>query len=409
MTAASFVPSWADSPPGRRATLAEALQLAAELSPAIAAARAAVAEAEAGLLEARVYPHNPEVSVGWARREGEGDSSRDTGLELSQQIEIAGQRGRRGAAATAEVEAARAGLAHERRLLAARVTSVFAEAARARGHLDVEASDIDLARRLQEIARRRFDAGRATELDLNFASAELGRARRRQLLAGAAFVEASAMLAEAIGLDPATPVEPVGEPLLEMEPPPLERLLELGIQNGADLEALRQQRGAAQKRIALARSEAIPDVLVGVFREREAQAETITGVGISLALPLFNRNQGAIAGSRAVVERVTQDLRLRELELAREIVAARARYEAAAASAREFETAVLGKLRDNLDLLERSFEAGKLGLTEVVVIRRELLDAQREHVEAKAEAWQARVALDLASGVITLPDQEEGR
>ena len=58
---------------------------------------------------------------------------------------------------------------------------------------------------------------------------------------------------------------------------------------------------------------------------------------------------------------------------------------------------------ESLGLLERSFTAGKMGLSDLLVFRRELIEARREHIEATAEAWMARIALDLAVGTLPVP------
>ena len=55
-------------------------------------------------------------------------------------------------------------------------------------------------------------------------------------------------------------------------------------------------------------------------------------------------------------------------------------------------------LEENLSLLQRSFEAGKTGWTEVLVFRREFIDGRRAYIESLVDAWLAGVELDLASG-----------
>ncbi len=57
-------------------------------------------------------------------------------------------------------------------------------------------------------------------------------------------------------------------------------------------------------------------------------------------------------------------------------------------------------------LLERSLEAGKIDATRVLLLRRELIDGQREAIEALEELWSARARLALAAGA---PDVLEGQ
>ena len=70
---------------------------------------------------------------------------------------------------------------------------------------------------------------------------------------------------------------------------------------------------------------------------------------------------------------------------------------------------VLGTLEENVDLLQRSFAAGRIGATEVVTLRREFVASRREYVETLADAWLARVDLDLAIGRFTPPQTPTGK
>ena len=77
---------------------------------------------------------------------------------------------------------------------------------------------------------------------------------------------------------------------------------------------------------------------------------------------------------------------------------------AAQAATGRFEQDVVGSFEENLRLLRRSFEAGKIGVSEVLLFRREFLDAQRESVESRSDARRARVLVDFAAGTLDLPD-----
>ncbi|MGH9465043.1 MAG: TolC family protein, partial [Thermoanaerobaculia bacterium] len=87
-------------------TLAEGLAEAFARSPALAVARAELAAAEAGLRAARTYPWNPVLEVETAERSGPEVESTDRGASLTQEIEIAGQLGKRVAAGRADLAAA---------------------------------------------------------------------------------------------------------------------------------------------------------------------------------------------------------------------------------------------------------------------------------------------------------------
>ena len=84
--------------------------------------------------------------------------------------------------------------------------------------------------------------------------------------------------------------------------------------------------------------------------------------------------------------------------LRREVVEARARYEAAFEASATLQEDVMGTLEENLSLLRLSFEAGKTGWNEVLVFRREFIDNQRAYIDSLADARLAGVELDLVAG-----------
>ena len=55
---------------------------------------------------------------------------------------------------------------------------------------------------------------------------------------------------------------------------------------------------------------------------------------------------------------------------------------------------------DSDALATRSFDVGQIGLPDVLLIRRELLDTRFQYLSSLFEAAQARVELDAAAGVL---------
>lgn len=399
-------PGLAQSPPklARPLTLAQARETALARSPSLRAARAAVAAASAELRTAGTYPFNPVIEGALGRRTGPDGSGSDRGLALSQEIEIGGQLGKRSSAARAELAAEEKRALHVERLLLTQVEHSYAEAVKGRELLRIERIDVDLARTQGEHARKRLEAGSGTQIEHNLARVTLGRAEARLRATEAAYMEARAILAESI----AEVVNPLPEPTdaipdLPPEPPDVALLLEAAVANRADIQAFAQATEAARARIRLARSEALPNLVLGGFYEREGGVEKIRGGSLAMAIPVFNRNQGGIALGHAELERTTAERAGLELAVQREVSAAYHNLASARAAAEGLRQNVIGTLEENLDLLQRSLSAGKIGSTEVLVFRREFVESQREYVEAQTFAWQMRVALDLAAGNVAVP------
>jgi outer membrane protein TolC len=85
------------------------------------------------------------------------------------------------------------------------------------------------------------------------------------------------------------------------------------------------------------------------------------------------------------------------------VTAAHARLQAAVAATGRLRGQVIGSLEESLDLLQRSFSAGKVGAMELLVFRREFVESEREYVAVLADAWRARIELDLAAGRLSVP------
>lgn len=384
-----------------RWTLEDAIENAFTHSPVLQARQAALAAVESGLLSAKTYPYNPELALDIAGRNNLAGSTIDRGLSLSQELEVAGQRRKRIVVADESLAAAKADLLREKRLLAFRVESAFAAAVRARELLGVAETDATLARDLMEFSERRLERGATTQIEVNLAQASMGRAKRSVERARAEYASARSVLAEIAGRDPAIQPEPVGALAFpEGDVPALEELLQSATENRGDLESIRRKELAADAAIQLALAERRPNLVIGGFLERE-EAGDIFGATVSVSLPLFNRNQGRIAESQAVRERLRYEREALHLAVQQEVVDALSQLQAAQASVKFLRDQVLSTLEENVDLLQRSFAAGRIGATEVVILRREFVANRREYVEALADAWQARVDLDLVTSRLT--------
>ena len=400
----------AEDRPEAPITLNEAVTQAFTLNPVVRVAEARLQEAEGRLTGAEVYPNNPVLQAGAAARTGNNQTSVDWEVRLQQQIQIAGQRGKRVAAAERELEAERSRLLRAKRLLAANVHLAFVAALRFQQLRHVARTDMELAERLHTVAQRRMERGAATQLDVNVAAAEFGRAEARLQTADARCRVACARLAETIGLDPTVHLDPQGTLHVTLDrPASLETLTQQAQIRRADLKALRDMVAASEARVTWARAVAWPDITVGVSVGHEERTDTLFGGTLSIPIPLFNRNQGQVAQAGAAVKRAQAEQRQRELSAAQEVTSALARYEAALRAANRLRQLVLGTLGQNLELLQRSFDAGKATWPEVVVIRRSLVDAQRQLANAEAQARTAWITLQIASGNMPLPETTPAR
>jgi len=369
---------------------------AALSAPGLSRLAARLRTAEAAVLDAGTYPYNPEIEIEGADRDAASGATTDRGVRFAQRLELAGQRRERLAVAEAALTVDREGLARARRELLAEAALTFAEAATRRDLVEVERSDAELARDFASLVERRLEAGAATAVEVALAQAGLARAERGLAVAEGLFRGAQARLAEVTGAAEAL-VAPVGGLPESNAPTLLDDLVAEAMSSRRDLAAARVGVEMSEARLRLARAERVPDLTVEARASRE-EDDDLVGLGLAVPLPLFERNQGRIAEAEAAILAAEADLAARELAVRREVAEAHGRLTASLDARRLADRLGVTPLEEGLALLERAFEAGKIGAAELLLYRRELVEGQRRAIEARAQVWEAATALAVATG-----------
>ncbi|NVL44905.1 TolC family protein, partial [Pseudomonas syringae pv. actinidiae] len=136
---------------------------------------------------------------------------------------------------------------------------------------------------------------------------------------------------------------------------------------------------------------------VGSQYSRE-ERERVNVVGLSMPLPLFDRNQGnVLAASRRADQ--SRDLRNAvELKLRTQTQSALDQWSTAAQEVESFNKVILPAAQSAVDTATRGFEMGKFGFLEVLDAQRTLISARSQYLESLATATEARVAIERIHG-----------
>jgi outer membrane protein, heavy metal efflux system len=153
-----------------------------------------------------------------------------------------------------------------------------------------------------------------------------------------------------------------------------EELLPRAYENRKDLLALQRQLKSAEYNVSLAKARRIPDVTIGAEYERYGvDRDPGMGIGISLPIPLFNRNQAEI--DKRLVE--YRQIELQIIKTKRQIETdIRQALQNFTTSRKTYET-YMSRKKDIEDLRERSVKAFSLGGITVL----DFLDTQRIYRE----------------------------
>ena len=250
-------------------------------------------------------------------------------------------------------------------------------------------------------ARALVNAGREADLRAVQAQSAAATAEADLEAARAGALNAFAQLASLAGVPrPYTGVDSSLLPLANNLPPPP---AEPPAITPAVASAL-AEREAAARRVTVERTRAVPDVtaLLGIRRLTGDNATVFVG-GVSVPLPLFDKNRGNIASSIAQLD--AAEARLNAARVEAENGYRSAASQAMASEARVTASAQAQTAADEAYRLARvGYDAGRTPLIELLTARRNLTAAQAATLEARLARITAEAALARLFGRIPFGD-----
>ena len=377
-------------------SLADVLVRAREQAPQIVNARLAVDEVRARLAAAGLrLQQNPEIDLALGNRTGELDRSTDLEFGISQRLEPRSRRIARLGGVNAAIAVASADLDEAVRVVQREASLAYYRALHASERERLWATVEQLASGVEQAADRRFRAGDIPVLELNLARASRARARAERQAASAFEAAALGDLQQLLRLDGAVSLS--GSLTLEAgtERPDL---VSLALQR-PELRRLEAAIREAEAEVQLGRSFQRPEYGVGARYEREGSDRIFLG-GITVTLPVFANGQEFRAVGAARATRLRAELEAARARVQIEVRSKQLAYERSVAGLRILQTDALPGLDENETLATRSFEVGQIGLTDLLLIRREILDTRFQYLDALLEAALARTEWLASAGAL---------
>lgn len=377
-------------------SLEQALALARERAPVLLSAGERIDEARGRLTGAQPLLHeNPELEAAAGPRLQNNRTPLAAEVGVSQGLELAGQRGARIDAAEAGVERTSADRDDALRRLLRDVAIAFHRLQESEEQQRVALRAEALTAELARSSERRYRADEVAYLDVNVSKASVASARAQSREAAAQVAVARGDLGLLLGLADTQGLATQG-PLRAASVPELAVLLGR-LDERADLRALRAELAEAEANTRLARAESWPDVAVGASYERDDPDDVVLA-GLTLELPVFDRGQGSRAVADARVRRLRRELAVERTAAEVQLATAYTVYREREAAALELETGALPLLDENEKLVHRSYEAGQIGLADLVVLRRETLALRSEYLKRSLAAAIAASEVLASSG-----------
>jgi len=370
--------------------LTDLIRLTLEHNPRLAQAAFAIDAANGRAFQAGLYP-NPIVSVtGDELGDRTGPAGIWTAPYVSQEIVTGHKLKWSRAAAGREVDQATLALLTERYSRFTAVRQSYFELLTLQRRTEILDELLKLAQQSVTTTEKLLAAKQIARLDLVQLEVELERFRADREATQRELPAAFRRLAASIGVAdlPYAPIAGSLEwpvPIYDLDQA-RQHLFELH----PEIRSARVGVERAQLLLQRAQVEPIPNVTVGAGYVRQNQNKSSDWViGVSLPVPLWNRNQGNIQETHAQVGQAIQQVRRVENDLAERLAIAFGVYASAQQRSERYRSAILPKARETYQLSLTAYQGGQFKYLRVLQAQRTVAEANLEYNRVLGELWRS--------------------
>jgi outer membrane protein, heavy metal efflux system len=406
--------SLAQGPETGVVTIDEVVARALADNPDLRAARAEVDAATGRLRQAGLRP-NPMLELGGQKAIGP-DNNLTLGVTLP--LDLNGRVDGRVGVATREVDMRRALVAERERRLSTDVRLKGGELLAARRNVEVTDELLRINREAQRLVGDRVREGAAPALEESLLLVEVNRLEASRQMLESRVTVLTLQLKALAGMEPDAPLTLRGE--LAAASPVVGRAeaVAQALARRPDLEVARSDAAMARAKISKEEADGRWDASVSVGYQRQdfgfsglrgvASNGTLQqikdvfhyfGAGVTVTLPVRNRNQGNVAAAVAETRAAERRLEFIVLVVRQEVEAAFTQLEAARCALAIYERGVRDVARRNLEVVRRTWELGRGTLLEVVTEQRRLIEVENGYTDTLKHVYDSTVEIERAVGV----------
>jgi len=381
-------------------TLDDALRLMRQQNPDALAEGLRLRAAQGDVVTARLLP-NPTLSTSvgnlpLGRTNPPGISAGQTvgaQVGLTEELQLWGRRSARLAAAQGREAATAAERADLDRQLAFAVRTGFVDLLLSDERVRLARQTLDEYAETVRVSEARARAGEISPAELDKIQLEQRTVEHDLADATLAHRQAVAALLPLIGATGGD-LTASGDVVAPAVPDDVEDLVAGALNRRPDLVAARHAAEAAEAALRQARAERWPDPTVGlVYTHSEFQISgdlrDQLGATLSLPVPVFDRNQGAIQRAEAEALIAHHDVDKLQLVIPQEVRTAVATYTSATQRVRRFEQGFLAQARSARHAAEVAYREGTAGLLDLLEAERTYVQTLRDHLDARRDAYAA--------------------
>jgi cobalt-zinc-cadmium efflux system outer membrane protein len=350
---------------------------------------------------------NPELTTqaGYKNtHDASGGSSGDGGtfaLSANQTFEYPGRIALRKAVAEGDIYLAELHLAQFRIALGARVRALVYGILVAQERLTAIRDVASRFEGLSNVLAQREPTGVTSELEARIIEGNALTLRRQAREAELAVKIPLAQLNQLRGhpVNAALQLPPARFALTEL--PAMPRLLQSARAYAVEIRIREAELAQHGFKVSLSKNERYPAITVGPFYsyEKAADREQQIGVGISLPLPLWNRNAGAIETSKAREQQAQAALLATQRDVERRVAESAVTLQAKREEIDKWQADTLQKFHDAAESSDRNYRLGSVPVSIYVETQKQYLEITGALLDIKRDALQSAQELEILTGL----------
>jgi cobalt-zinc-cadmium efflux system outer membrane protein len=179
--------------------------------------------------------------------------------------------------------------------------------------------------------------------------------------------------------------------------------------NAFDIRIRKVELGQQRFRVALSKNERYPAIAIGPYYsfEKATDKEHRVGLGISLPLPLWDRNAGTIASSQARQQQAQAALAAAEREVERRVTQSAAMLAAKRAEIENLQANEVARFREAAEMADRNYRTGAVSLTIYVETQKQYFEVIDAVTDLQKDALQAAQELEILTGLKLYSEEKQ--
>jgi len=383
-------------------TLETLEQMALANSPAIAQASARIRALQGKRLQVGLPP-NPTVGYVASEIGNEGQAGQQGGF-IGQNFITAGKLQKNRAIVAAEINRAEQQLAAMQRRVQTDLRKGYYAALLAQRRQQLSEALVRVSTKAAAASKALYEAEEVPLAGLLQTEVQQQNALVLQRTAQNGLSQAWRRLSAIVGGEP-LPIQPlVGD--VSQIPESLDWQNQLARLQAESPEIAAAMANVERARRALNRAcvQAVPNINTQLsVQYDDSTQDTIAGVQVGIALPLWNRNQGGIRQAKAEVSEAARNVDRVELNLNRRLADAFRQYSDAHITASTYATDILPRAQRTFDLVQQGYTQGEVGYLDVLAAQRTYSQTNLAYLDALGSLWESYVQIDglLLDGSLT--------